>query len=57
MPTYVYTCTGCAYVVEKSHSILDTPTYHCDECDLDLVRKPTLAAVQFVGGGFYSKDK
>ena len=57
MPTYVYTCTGCGYIVDKSHSILDSPTYHCDECDLDLIRKPTLSAVQFVGGGFYSKDK
>lgn len=57
MPLYVYTCTGCGYVVQKSHGMTEAVTYHCDECGLDLVRKPSLAAVQFVGGGFYSKDK
>ncbi len=38
MPTYEYRCNHCYKVVEKQHSMDDTPVYWCKDCGVRLVR-------------------
>lgn len=57
MPTYAYKCQLCGNVEEITHSMLDSPEVICKTCKVQMNRKPQVGAIQFVGGGFYSKDK
>lgn len=57
MPSYLYGCPECGNNLEVIHRMLENPVVLCKNCSCTMVRKPQVGAVQFVGGGFYSKDK
>ena len=56
MPSYLYVC-------ENKHdrivlmSVFQTSVVFCDECSLEMWRKPQQYGLSFKGSGFYSKDK
>ena len=56
MPTYSYLCE-CGNEYEMLHSIHEDPEVECGQCGGTMRRKPSAAATQFSGSGFYSTDK
>ena len=58
MPSYNYKCSQCEAELTVSRSITESdPGYECETCKIAMTRVYSLAAIQFNGSGFYSKDK
>ena len=52
MATNEYICPQCKSVIEVSHPITDAPTIICADCTIARVKKFSLGAVTFKGGGW-----
>ena len=56
MAFYVYTCHN-GHERTVMHSVFDDSAIFCNECSLEMWRKPQSYAHALKGTGFYSKDK
>jgi predicted nucleic acid-binding Zn ribbon protein len=56
MANYLYVCDN-DHARMVTMSVFDTSVYYCDECSLEMWRKPQQYGLSFKGSGFYSKDK
>jgi predicted nucleic acid-binding Zn ribbon protein len=56
MAHYLYVCANEHSKIVMA-SVFDEFVYHCDECSLEMWRKPQKYGLSFKGSGFYSKDK
>lgn len=52
MATYEYICPECKDIMEVSHPITDSPVILCATCAIARVKKFSLGAVTFKGGGW-----
>lgn len=56
MAKYTYICLKCKTLQEQEHSIMESPEIFCPQCNAQMSKKPGIAAVSFVGGGWASKS-
>jgi predicted nucleic acid-binding Zn ribbon protein len=56
MAQYLYVCSN-DHARLVNASVFDSSAYFCDECSLEMWRKPQKYGLRFKGAGFYSKDK
>lgn len=56
MPTYQYRCTECDYDFEAVQKFSDAALTQCPQCQGDLRKVFSPAAVVFKGSGFYATD-
>lgn len=52
MPTYRYKCPTCAFDMDATHSIHESPDLLCHVCDTRMQRVVFPVGVQFNGGGW-----
>ena len=56
MANYLYVCKN-DHDRMVTASVFATAVYYCEECSLEMWRKPQQYGLSFKGSGFYSKDK
>lgn len=54
MPIYEYYCPLCQSVIEISHPMANEPTILCENCHQKRIKKMSVGAVTFRGGGWGS---
>lgn len=55
MAAYTYKCPLCQGTKDVSHSIMESPTFQCENCKVDLIKVFSAPQVAFKGGG-WGKD-
>lgn len=52
MPIYEYYCPLCQSVIEISHPMANSPVILCENCQEKRIKKMSVGAVTFKGGGW-----